>query len=73
MLPEPFRWPEKLPLTREEAVKFALDAIEAPHSASNIQRVEGALPRLYRMRDGAFEPAWRPAARGILITWETLA
>ena len=50
LLPEPFAWPERLPKDRSEAVRFALEAVEAPMSGDAPARVKAAL-------DGLFERA----------------
>ncbi|MGH2634190.1 MAG: class I SAM-dependent methyltransferase, partial [Tepidiformaceae bacterium] len=68
-LPEPFTWPESRPTTVAQAVKFALQAVEAPATPTNVGRVEAALPQLFTEGPAGFEPAWRPRAEGLLLTW----
>ena len=74
LLPEPFAWPEAMeaPSNAEEAVAFALNAVDAAETAGAAERVAARLDELFaRDGDGRWRPAWRPAMRGLLITWET--
>jgi hypothetical protein len=71
VLPESFRWPEKRPKSSDEAVSFALDAVEALATSDRIERVRAALPRLFKAEGDDLEPMWRTDGRGLLITWET--
>lgn len=74
LLPDLFTWPEAsaLPVNADEAVAFALNAVEAAETAGAAERVAARLDELFA-RDGGerWRPAWRPAMRGLLITWET--
>lgn len=72
VLPESFAWPETLPASRAEAVRFALDAVRAPRDGGAAARVESQLEALFATdATGRYAPRWRPDAPGMLITWAT--
>jgi hypothetical protein len=67
--PTSFTWPEARPASRVAAIAFALDAVEAPHTAEHRARVDAQFDSLFGTEDGRFVPLWRPPAPGVLITW----
>lgn len=69
MLPEAFTWPESLPRTRAEAVKFALEQLGASPSATANEPIEGRFEELFARDADVYRPLWRPLAQGMLITW----
>ncbi len=74
LLPEPFAWPEAAPLpaNEDEAVAFALNAVDAAQTPGAAERVAARLDELFaRDAGGPWRPVWRPPMRGLLITWET--
>ena len=67
---QPFSWPERLPTSDEEAVRFALAELavfDQPAVEANVRR---QLDTLFR-RGEVYRPAWRIPAQGMLITWRT--
>ena len=74
LLPDLFTWPEAadLPANADEAVAFALNAVEAVETSGAMERVAARIDELFaRDGGGRWRPAWRPPMRGLLITWET--
>ena len=74
LLPDPFAWPERVPLptTAEEAIAFALNEVDATGTAGAEGRVAARLDELFaRDAGGEWRPNWRPPLQGLLITWET--
>jgi hypothetical protein len=72
VLPGSFGWPERRPRSREEAVQFAVDALEPRDEVPVRARVEDSFAALFALRDdGSYRPLWRPPSRGMLLTWET--
>jgi hypothetical protein len=70
LLPEAFDWPERLPRTRPEAVKFALERVGGRGDAA-AARVESALDKLFTHAGRLYRPTWRPSSAGLLITWSS--
>jgi hypothetical protein len=59
------------PGTRDEAVAFVLDRVQAEETPAARARIEAHFDDLFDRRDGAFVPRWLPKARELVITWET--
>jgi hypothetical protein len=70
VLPEPFAWPETLPGSRADAVRFALAQARATAITGAAERVEAQFESLFSEARGTCTPLWRPAAHGLLITWK---
>ena len=68
---ENFEWPEKILMTREEAILFALDAVGAQKTVHFLDRVEQNFDALFVPEDGRFKPIWRSIAPAVLLTWTT--
>ena len=66
-----FRRVFAMPATREDAVQFALERVEATAQPDAAKRVEEHFDRLFERVDGEFRPRWTPPLREMLITWET--
>ena len=67
---QPFTWPERLPTTEDEAVKFAVSELAAfgrPDAEERIRRSVGALFE----RSDIYRPTWRTPSDGMVITWKT--
>ena len=65
---QPFTWPERLPTTEDEAVKFAVSELAAfgqPDAEENIRRSVGTLFK----RSDIYQPVWRTPSDGMVITW----
>ena len=70
MLPERFSWPETLPRTRTEAIRFAREQVQGRAQPDVEERLEANFDRLFERQGERYAPRWRPDAAGMLITWE---
>jgi SAM-dependent methyltransferase len=70
VLPNEFRF-GPLPQSRDEAIDFAIDRLEAQDGDRARRIIADSFDALFDQTDGGFRPRWRPEAREMLITWET--
>ncbi|OAI41073.1 hypothetical protein AYO38_04700 [bacterium SCGC AG-212-C10] len=70
-LPEVFSWPEAQPLSRVDAIDFALGVVHASTVDGARERISSHFDELFAESGGVFRPLWRPSSPGLLLTWET--
>lgn len=72
VLPERFGIAGKLPATREEAVRWAINQTRAQPTPELLARADAVFDRLFAEGPEGYVPRWLPDdARELLITWET--
>jgi hypothetical protein len=70
VLPGQFRGADARLASREAAIAYALDVVEATNIPGARARVEASMADLFRMNGDAYEPAWMPAgSRELVVTW----
>ncbi len=67
---QPFTWPERLPTTEDEAVKFAVSELAAFGQPDTEERIRRNVGTLFKRSD-IYRPDWRTPSDGMLITWNT--
>lgn len=70
VLPEPFRALRGARPTREDALAYALDQLDAGNDEDARAKLEAHLDELFAQdARGAYVPAWIPPTRELLISW----
>lgn len=70
VLPQPFEWPEQLPMNDDEAVAFAIAELGVQRDDRVARRIRDAMTQLFEPGE-PYRPLWRTPSRAMLLTWET--